>query len=468
MNRKYISLMITFGIGAVIWITPHPAEITSQAWHLLAIFVATIIGFMLQPIPIGGLAFLSLTLSALTGTLKISEVLSAFSNPSAWLIASAFLFSRSFRKTNLGRRISFVLIEKFGNSTLKLLYALIISDMIVAPVTPSNTARAGGLFFPIVRSLCSTYGSEPGSTGKKIGRFMVQGMFHGDNLISGLYMTAMAGNPLMVEFVNKISGAQISWGLWLLATSIPVLVALIIIPLFLYYVLEVPEIKRTPDARALALKELEKMGKVTFAEKCLMVIFIIALILWSTSQWTHINATTVALVAVSLMLLTDVLKWSDVIEEKNSWNVLIWMGGLMCLAGFLSKLGLIPWVAKQSAVYLEQFSWGYALAIISIVYVIIHYLFASLVAHIAALFSAFFAVTQVLGAPPYLAAFILIFANTAMQGLTHYSVGAAPIFYGAGYTTQGEWWRNGLILTMLENSILSGVGLLWLKILGLY
>ncbi len=468
MNTRGRKLAIIIIIGVSLYFCPHPSAITDQAWHLLAIFIATILGFILQPIPIGGLAFLSLTITALTGTLKIGEVLSAFSNPSAWLIASAFLFSRSFNKTNLGRRISFLLIKNFGTSTLKLLYALIVSDMIVAPVTPSNTARAGGLFYPIVRSLCSTYGSEPGETSHKIGRFMVQGMFHGDNLISGLYMTAMAGNPLMVEFVNKIAGTQITWGSWLLATCVPVGIALIIIPLFMYYFLEIPEIKETPAAAQYADKELEKLGPISRAEKWLILIFVMALLLWSTSQWTHINATTVAFVAVSAMILTDVLSWSDVIEEKNSWNVLIWMGGLMCLAGFLSKLGLIPWIAKMVAIELSSFSWVTALVIISIAYVVIHYLFASLVAHIAALFSAFFAVTQVLGAPPYLAAFILIFANTAMQGLTHYSVGAAPIFYGAGYTTQGEWWKNGFILTFLENAILSGVGVIWLKVIGLY
>jgi len=460
-------LFITVGVALMIWFMPFPEGIKPEAWHLLAIFVATIVGFILQPLPIGAMAFIALASTALTGTLQISEMLSGFANPTAWLIATAFLFSKSFGKTGLGKRISFLLIKWFGGSTLKLLYAMLVSDMIIAPVTPSNTARSGGMFFPIIRSLSASYGSEPGPTSNRIGRFLLQGMFHGDNILSGLFMTAMAGNPLMAAFVAKAARIEISWGLWLLAASLPILSALLIIPYFLYKY-DPPEIKKTPEARRTAVEELKKMGPMTRAEKCLLVIFVTALFLWATSQWTGMDATTVAVAAVSAMLLTNVLVWNEITGEKNAWDVLIWMGGLMCLAGFLSKMGLIPWIAQQATLYMGSLNWPVALAVITFMYVFTHYLFASLVAHIAALFAAFYTVTVALGAPPYLAAFVLIFANTSMQGLTHYSVGAAPIYYGAGYVSQADWWRTGLLLTILENVIFISVGLVWLKVLGLY
>lgn len=467
MSGKYIRMLITVTIGAAIWFCPFPEGIKPEAWHLLAVFIATIIGFILHPFPVGAIAFLGLSCTALTGTLKITDILSGFSDPTAWLIATAFLFSRSFSKTGLGKRISFQLIKWFGGSSLRLLYMLIVSDMIIAPVTPSNTARSGGMFFPIIRSLASSYNSEPGPTAKRIGSFLIQGMFHGDNIISGLYMTAMAGNPLMAAFVAKIAGVQISWGLWLLAASVPILLAVLIIPYFLYRY-DAPEIKKTPEAKAMAVRELDEMGPMKKEEKWLLGIFVAALALWASSQLTGLNATTVAIVAVSAMILSNVLIWDEVIGEKNAWDVLIWMGGLMCLAGFLSKLGLIPWIADQATLYMGDLSWPIALTLITLAYIFSHYLFASLVAHIAALFAAFYAVIIALGAPPYLAAFILIFANTSMQGLTHYSVGSAPIYFGAGYVSQAQWWKTGLIVTTLQNVIYVGSGLVWLKILGLY
>ena len=466
-SQRLTRIALVIVIGVIIWFLPHAAAIKPAAWHLLAIFIATIIGFMLHPIPVGGVAFIGLTVTAATGTLKIGDILSGLSSGTAWLIAGAFFFSRSFQKTGLGRRISFVIIKLFGSSSLSLMYSLLISDVIIAPVTPSNTARSGGMFFPIVRSLSSSFGSEPGPTAKKVGRFLISGMFHGDNIISGLFMTAMAGNPLMVGMIAKASGAEITWGSWLLGASVPVLLALIIIPLFLYW-LENPEIKKTPEAKVAAEKELTSMGPMKTSEKWLLAIFILALVLWATTQWTKINATTVALISISLMLVTEVLDWNDVIGEKNAWDVLIWMGGIMCLAGFLSKLGLVPYVAKQVALSLGGLSWQVALAFILAFYVLIHYFFASIVAQIAAMFAAFYSVTVVLGAPPLLSAFLMLFANTSMQSLTHYSVGGAPIFFGAGYMSQGEWWRNGFLVTVLDNVVMLSAGLVWLKVLGYY
>jgi len=467
MNKKLMAFASVFLIGVLIWVLPHPDAIQPAAWQLLAIFIAIIVGFIVHPVPVGAIAFIGLTVAAATNTLQITDVLSGFGNPTVWLISGAFFFSRSFQKTGLGRRISFVLIKLFGSSSLKLLYSMLISDLIIAPVTPSNTARAGGMFFPIVRSLSESFGSYPGPTAKKVGRFLIQGMFHGDNIISGLYMTAMAGNPLMVAFVGKISGAEITWGSWFIGSLVPMLAALIIIPLFLYW-FEVPEIKKTPEAKMTAMRELEAMGPMKREEKWLLFIFILALVLWATAQWTKINATTVVVIAVSLMLLTHVLDWPDVTGEKNAWDVLIWMGGLMCLAGFLSKLGLIPYFAEQATLVLGGLSWPIALTLVLIVYVLVHYFFASIVAHIAALFAAFYAVTFTLGAPPYLAAFLLIFATTSMQSLTHYSVGGAPIYFGAGYMSQARWWRNGFCVTMLDNIIFIGIGLVWLKVLGFW
>ncbi len=111
---------------------------------------------------------------------KYEDYLAGFSNTVIWLIVSAFLFAQGFIKTGLGRRIAYYLILKFGSSSLKLAYTLVLSDFIIAPATPSNTARSGGILFPIVRSLASVFGSEPGATARKIGAFLLVVSFQVD------------------------------------------------------------------------------------------------------------------------------------------------------------------------------------------------------------------------------------------------------------------------------------------------
>lgn len=468
MNNKWIKTLLVLLVGTVIWFIPAPAGVKTAAWHLLAIFVATILGFILQPIPIGGIAFISLTVTAAAGVLKVGDVLSGFANTTVWLIVAAFLFARGFVKTGVGRRIAFQLIKYFGDSTLKLSYVLIISDFFIAPATPSNTARAGGILFPIVRSLASSFGSEPGATARKIGSFLIPAVYHGDISASAMFMTAMAGNPLMVALAAKtVSGVEVTWGMWLLAAAVPGILSLIIVPLFIYKMYP-PEIKKTPEARRMAEEELTKMGPMKQGEKWLLAIFGVALLLWATSQITKLDATLVAMIAVSAMLVTNVLEWRDVIEEKNGWDTMVFFASLICLAGFLNTLGLIPWFAKTISASVIGMPWQYAYLIIVLVYIYAHYAFASLTAHIAAMYAAFLAVAVAVGTPPYLAAFSLFFASALSQSLTHYAAGAAPIYFNAGYVTQGTWWSLGFMVSVINLVIWIGLGSMWWKVLGLW
>ena len=466
MNNLVRGLIVVL-VGAAIWFMPVPAGLKPQAWHLFAVFVATILGFILQPLPIGSVAFISITITALTATLKPAEALSGFSNGTIWLIVSAFLFAKGFIKTGLGRRIAFVLIRAIGDSTLKLGYTLALSDLIISPATPSNTARAGGIIFPIVKSLCTAFDSEPGASSRRVGSYLMQTAYQANTITSAMFMTAMAGNPLIALLAAKTLNIQISWGLWAMAAIVPGLVSLLVIPYFLYKFYP-PELKKTPEAKALATVELTKMGPMSFGEKVVAGVFVLALALWSTSQYTKIDATVVAMIAVSIMMISKVLEWKDVLEEKGAWDTLIWMGSLVGLADFLSKLGFIPWFAKSVSALLVGVPWVQAFAVLLVVYMYAHYGFASLTAHITAMYAAFAAVAVSAGAPVYLVALALGFMSNLCMSLTHYAAGPSPIYFGAGYVDQGAWWRIGFIVSVINIVIWVGLGGFWWKVLGLW
>jgi DASS family divalent anion:Na+ symporter len=250
--------IIVILVGVVIWYSPVPTGVKPEAWHLLAIFVATIVGLILTPISMGAVVILGVMMTALTGVLKIGPALSGFANNTVWLIVAAFLIARGFIITGLGRRIAFHFIRAFGKKTLGLAYAIELSDLVLAPATPSNTARAGGILYPIVRSLCSTFGSEPGDTSRKIGSYLMKMEYQGVVVTSAMFMTSCAINPLVVELAKKTANVSLSWGTWALAASVPGLISLIIVP-YLLYKLYPPEIKETPQASQMAHTELEKM-----------------------------------------------------------------------------------------------------------------------------------------------------------------------------------------------------------------
>jgi DASS family divalent anion:Na+ symporter len=467
LSGRLIRGILVVLVGVIIWNLPVPAGVKPEAWHLLAIFVATIFGLILSPVPMGAVVIIGVMMTTLTGVLKIGTALSGFANNTVWLVVAAFLIARGFITTGLGRRISYILIRAFGRKTLGLAYAISASDLILSPATPSNTARAGGIIYPIVRSLCSTFGSEPGETARKIGAYLMKVEFQTTVITSCLFMTAMAPNPLMVELSQKTANVTLTWGKWALIASVPGLLSLIIVPYLLYKIFP-PEIKATPQAPEMAHRELEKMGPMKRTEKTMLVVFILILALWATAEWNKIDATVVALIGVGVMLITGVIRWDDVLSERGAWDALIWFGGLITMAGQLNALGFIKWFAASVGGAVTGWTWLAALIVLLLVYFYAHYGFASVMAHVTAMFPPFLAVAVAAGAPPYLAAISLAFFSSLMSGTTHYGTGPAPIYFNAGYLDQKTWWTLGLVISFVNIAIFLTVGFAWWKFLGLW
>lgn len=469
-GARLVPLLITLAVGLIIWIVPPPQGVQelengTAAWHLLAIFVATIVGIIAKPLPMGAVAMIGIAAAALTGTLSIGDSLSGFSNSTIWLIALAFFISRGFIKTGLGARIAYLFMRVLGRRTLGLGYGLIATDLVLAPAIPSNTARAGGVVFPILQSVARAYGSDPEQgTERKIGSFLSYAAFQGTIITSAMFLTAMAANPLAVELASD-AGIEITWAGWAIAALVPGIVSLLVVP-YVIYRLYPPEIKETPEAAQTARAKLAEMGPVKTSEWVMLGVFVLLLLMWILGETLGIHSTTAALAGLGLLLLTGVLTWTDVLNEKGAWNTLVWFAALVMMASQLSKLGLIPWFSESVGGLVEGIDWLPAFLILSLVYFYSHYLFASNTAHVSAMYAAFLGVAIVVGTPPLLAALVLAFFSNLFSSMTHYGTGPAPVFFGAGYVELAPWWRYGFLISVINIVIWLGIGGLWWKILG--
>jgi DASS family divalent anion:Na+ symporter len=454
-------------VGAIIWYLPAPSGVDIKAWHLFAIFAATILGLILQPMPMGAVVLIGVITTSLTGTLSIGDALNGFSNATVWLIFVAFLFARAFAKTGLGRRIAYWFIRLFGHRTLGLGYALAASDLLLSPAIPSGAARTGGVLFPVVRSLAETFGSEPGESAGKIGRFLHLSTYQAHGVTCAMFMTAMAANPLIVELAAKSANVHITWASWAIAGLVPGLVSLLTI-IFLIYRIDRPAITETPQATELARTELARMGAITRDEWVVLGTFTLALALWVTGSLTLIDATVVALLGLGLMILLGTITWDDVLGERSGWDTLIWFGGVVGMATMLAKLGLFKWFAAAVAAHVTGLPWLPALIILALIYNFSGYLFASLTAHVVALYVPFLTVAVAVGAPPHFAALVLAFISSLCVSLTHYAGGPAPVYYGSGYVSLRGWWSVGLLVGVVNLTIWIVIGGLYWKALGLF
>ena len=464
---SYLKVCLAAAIGLGIWCIPAPEGVKPEAWHLLAIFVATIVGIMLEPLPMGAVAVLGIAAATLTGTLSINEALSGFGNRVIWLVVIAFFISRGFIKTGLGARIAYLFMRLLGRRTLGLGYSMVATDLVLAPAIPSNTARAGAVIYPIMRSVAEAYGSRPADgTARRIGAFLTKTCFQGNLITSAMFLTAMAANPLAAQMAADL-GIEITWGRWALAAMVPGLVSLLVVPAVLYK-LYPPEIKQTPQAAELARQKLTAMGRMKGSEWTLLGVFILLLLLWIFGKQLHVHSTTAALVGLSILLVTRVLSWADVLNEKGAWNTFIWLSALVMMASYLSKLGLIGWFSAAVGSLFANVGWLPAFLGLSLIYFYSHYFFASNTAHVSSMYAAFLGVAVAVGAPPLLAALLLGFFSNLFSSMTHYSTGPAPVLFGSGYVKLAHWWKLGALISVVNIAIWLGIGGLWWKIIGLW
>jgi DASS family divalent anion:Na+ symporter len=452
--------------AAAIWLLPH-GGFNARSWGLLCLFGATICALITRPFPYGAVVLTAITAGTLLGIFTVQEALSGFSNVTVWLIVAAFLFARGLVQTRLGERIAYGIVRSIGSSPLRLGYSIVLADLVMAPMTPSNTARAGGILFPITLNVARAFGSEPGPTASRIGAFLMKTLYQGDLVVSAMFLTATAPNPLVAEFTKQGSGTELTWMTWALAASVPGAVGLVLVPYVVYRLCR-PDIQDTAAAQTLAAERLRAMGPMTRRERVMLAVFALVLALWLSGEWHGFSATAIAYLGLAALLLTRVLDWQDLLDEKGAWDALIWFGGLMMLATQLDRAGFPKAFANAAAGMVAGWAWWWALAALVVVYVYSHYAFASLVAHATAMFPAFFAVAIGLGAPPLVAALALGFFSSLNAATTHYGTGPAPIVFGGGYLTQPQWWRIGFLISLLHLAIWLPVGLLWWKTIGLW
>lgn len=481
---KPIPSAISVGLTLLIWfVIPVPEKVTPEAWHLLALFAGTIAAIVGKALPIGAVSMVAIALVAITEVTRpgkpegaIADALSGFANPLIWLIAVAVMIAVALTKTGLGTRIGYHFISLFGKKTVGIAYGLVLSELVIAPVTPSNTARGGAIIHPIMRSIADGFKSTPElGTQNKIGRYLALVNYNTNPITSAMFITATAPNPLIVDLIAKGTGAAISitWGQWALAALLPCLCMLVLMPLVLY-VLFPPEIKNTPGAKGIALAELSKLGPMKSSELITLGVLALMLLMWAGvaemlfGPEMDLNATTTAIIGLALLLVAGVLEWEDILKAKSAWDTLIWFAALVMMATFLGKLGLIGWfsLSIQNGINQLGLGWVSATIILVLVYFYSHYFFASTTAHITAMFGAFFAAGIALGAPPMPLALLLAFSSSLMMSLTHYGTGTAPIIFGSGYTTLNEWWAAGAVMSVVNLVVLVAVGTVWWKLLG--
>lgn len=449
---RWIKRIITIIFGLIIWHLPIPWEITPDAWHLFTIFITAIIGVLMEAFSIFTASVIALVAVVLLGVLPPEKAFSGFSESFILLILAAFLVAKGVIKSGLGRRIAFLLIQRFGKSTLNLGYCLVVTDTILGPSIPSNTARSG-IMYPITHALSLDTGSTPTAEGRKrTGTYLMMTYIAGQTISSALWLTGMAGNPVGVGIAAQF-GVNMNFGNWVFVASVPCILGIIAIPYVLYKLFP-PENKYTPEAPEIARKGLQEMGPMSAQEWIMGSTFLGMILLWAFSPLLNINLAIVAFLGLSVLILANVYTIEDIRQGGgDALETYIWFAILYMISTALNEMGFMKIMGAQLATYIGDFNWVSVYVLLIVLYIVIHYLFVSQTAHLLALYAVFLQVAVNAGVPAALMAFMLSFATNLFAAISPQASSSNVLFAGSGFLPSRDIYRQGAVITVLNTII---------------
>jgi len=455
-----IRRVLPFALALGIWFAPVPAGLTVPAWHLFAVFVAAIIAVLDGAFPLLTSTMLAAAAVVLTDTISPAKAFAGFANPSVLLVVTAFLVAQAVVKSGLGRRISLFMVSRFGRSSLGLAYSIVMTDALIAPAFPSNTAR-GGVLFPIVLSVSQGAGSKPDDpNGRRLGGYLMFCTMASLAVSSALWMTATSANPIGIQVAREF-GIEIGFGKWLVAASLPALTAIVALP-WLIARLFPPGVGETPDAPVEARKALVKLGPLSRDEWITAATFVLMVLGWVFADALKLNVTIIAFAGLGLLLMAGVLTVNDIATQGDTLTTFLWLAVLFALSGQLNELGFMGYVGQRLAAHMGGLSWPVTYVALIVIYVAIHYMFVSQSSQVLALLGVFLDVGVRGGVPAPLMAFALLFASSYFSVITPQGGSQNVIFVGSGYLTQRELYRLGLLTTLFFLAVFLVIGTGWI------
>ncbi|KAI8138091.1 Sodium/sulfate symporter [Fennellomyces sp. T-0311] len=504
-KTQFFSLLPSLLLGILIWFGVTPTdELSTTAIHLLAVFSSCIFALITTKVEISMLVLTGLTILALTqsfecvdhATGKSTECrlcgeanpltgdifeckaakesfkhsLEGFSSSVVWLIFAAFHLGKAVEVTQLGRRLSLLMIKVFGKRILGLAYAIVLSELLLAPVVPSNTARGGGIVLPVVTSIATTLGSTP-STDPQVGAFLMLVGSHSNLLSASMYLTGMAPNPIVVSKAKALF-PHIHFGFlnWFIGGLAPALVCAVCLPLILRWACglktETGEAKSSSYSIVKhAQTELERMGPMSRREWQLCFVLLMCLSLWVSASYTNLDATLVALIGIVALLQMGTITWKDVAGNTSAWDTLFWLGGFVTIAQQLSEAGASAFLGHKISNAIDDLGLPPVPAL-AVAYFLTTFMFSSLSAHTVAFVGTFLDAGSALGANPMVLTALLAYFGALGGCMTNFSTGMAAMYYAPGYVSRGKWFTIGLQLALFYIVIYLSLGMGWWKLLG--
>ncbi|EMT53200.1 DASS family sodium-coupled anion symporter [Brevibacillus borstelensis] len=468
-RRKALRKLLWFALSVLAFVLVYfglEAYMDYGARVTLAITLAVIVLWVLEPIPFSMTAVLVLFLLPISGAVSTDLILSGFASPAIFLIVAGMMIASGVEQTPLGKRLAYQLLYWFGEKKGGVLAGIILVPQVMAFFIPAAAVRTA-MLLPIVFSITSILGVKAGDVrGKKL----MMGVVIGCGISGTAVLPAALGNVITVDLINTYLQTHVTYTDWLVL-ALPMWLIMIPASWWVLY-RSFPVKEPMPSGLKEKMKELiAELGPVSSREKRLMGILAGVCVLWALEGVHGWPPVIPALIGAVLMAWPGikVADWEKILDVK--FAPLVMLGVTLSLGRALYETGVTGYLSKwmESDLTLYLFS-NPALAVLTVA--VLTQLIHKVTSNVSTAVIATVPVVMALAAhspdsPALLLAFVA--GLTSLYGFI-LVVETIPgvMVHGTGWVTQQDFFVPGFWLTLVTTGLTFLMALTWWKWLGYY
>ena len=366
--RKVFDLrrfLLVIGLTIGVLFLPQPPGLSDAGHRAIALFVFTGAILALEPAPLPIAALLVPICQVALGIDDISGAFAKFSQPSVFLILASLFLAEALRKHGLTRRLAlYAIVSSGGKPHLLLLSIMVITAFLSMWV--QNTATTAVLI-PVAITIAQHVSQAEAA--RRLTTILIMGIAYGSSIGGIATIVGSGENAIASGFLNQVS----PFGFWdWMQYGLPVVVILLPVSwLLMSWLMRLPKV--LIDTKP-AYAEIQRNGQFTSSEREILLVLGVCVVLWlsgnAIEQWlglpaTMLSSVVVAIVAVALLSIDEVIDWNDV--RGVNWGVFLVIGSGFTLGDALDKTGANEWFAGMLAPTLSSLPFSLVLLIVLLI-----------------------------------------------------------------------------------------------------
>ncbi len=340
-SSRYFGFLAVAAIFWAIISWPTPPGLTEAGQRTLAIFVASLLLWVSQLLPLAITSLFVLAALPLSGVMSSKEAYSLFGNEAVFFIMGAFFLAAAIVKSGLSSRVALLFLRRFGTDDRRLILGLLLAPAFMAFWMPEHAVAA--MMFPISLEIVNSLDIRPRRS--RFGKAVFVAAAYG--AIIGGVATFLGGarNPLAIGILKQTTGVTIGFFEWMVAV-VPLVIFLLIVAYFLIIRFFVSEITDVSGAVKALESRMRELGVISAQERVIAAIVLAAILAWMFLGKT-MGLANIAILAVVFLFMFKLVTWKD-IEDYVNWGVILMYGGAIALGFAMDATRAAAWVADST------------------------------------------------------------------------------------------------------------------------